>query len=125
MIIRALKAEDIEEVDRLYRSFYENDFYLPSLSNTITHAVVEDGEKILGFGEVKVFAEAIMVLDKNKNDRTKAITMKALMTKAIEDCKKIGIEQLHVSVKDDKFIEILEKHYEFEKVKGIILARKI
>lgn len=127
MILRSLRNEDVPEVNRFYNEFYSNDFYLPSLRNTITHAVVEDDGRVLGFGEVKVFAEAIMVLDKSKNIKTRASVMRALMTKAILDCKAHDIEQLHVSVKkeDDGFKKILEKHYEFEEVKGVILARKL
>ena len=125
MVIRELRYDDIKEIDDLYKRFYQQDFYLPSLANTITHAVVEDDSGILGFGEVKIFAEAIMVLDMNAKASKRALAMRALMFKAIEDCKNSGVEQLHTSVLNGEFAGILRKHYEFENVKGIILARKI
>jgi len=125
MIARNLKDSDLEILDKIYREYYQDDFYLPSLKNTITHAVIEYNNTILGFGEVKIFAEAIMILDKSKSNRIKHETMRALMYKAIQDSKSVGVEQLHVSVKDKNFADSLIKHYDFEVCNNIILARKL
>jgi citrate lyase synthetase len=114
MIIRRLRREDMHRIDEIYKSHHQDDFSLPSLINTITSAVVTDdlGE-LIGFGAVKILAEAIMVLDldRPKNDRLEA--MQLLMDEAIRACHKRGITQLHVFVKKEEMQRLLQRKFGF------------
>lgn len=118
-------SDDLKDIDKIWNLYYKNKFNLPNLNYTVSHGIVEDGQGIIGFGEVKLFAEAIMILDGSRSIRTKAMAMKAMIYKALADSKSIGLSQLHISVADNKFAEQLEKRYGFKKVENIIMVRNL
>ncbi len=125
MIVRSYRDSDLKRVDEIWKKFYSTEFCLPDLSNTITHAIIENDGIITGFGEVKLFAEALMVIDKDQSLRVKTDTARALIYKGINDSTSAGLRQLHVSVHDLRFAEVMEKHFGFERVKDIIMVRNL
>lgn len=130
MIIRNIgmgnsSDEDLEAIDDIYEKYYKNQFGLPNLNATVSHGIIEDDKGVIGFGMVKLFAEAIMILDKIRSTRDKSRAMKALMYKALADSKRVGLNQLHVTVDDEEFAKKLEKHYGFKRVRSIVLVRNL
>lgn len=125
MHIRPTRREDILEIDEIYRKCHEDKFSLPDLSNSVTHAVIVNKDAIIGFGVVKVYAEAVMILDLDQSKVDRLQAMEKLMQEAVRGCVEAGINQLHVSVKDSKLQRLLERHYEFRVVQGTVLFREI
>ena len=63
MIIRPVRNGDLKQIDEIYLKHHKDKIQLPDLENQITSAVVENQGRVVGFGIVKIFAEAIMLLD--------------------------------------------------------------
>lgn len=126
MYLRRYRDSDLEAVSRLWEKHYKEEFSLPSLFPKIIEAVIEDdwGE-IVGFGVVRVFAEAVMILDKDRTTREKVETLDLLMNFAVDGVKAAKIEQLHVFISDGNFGNILKKHYEFKEPKLKVLVKEI
>lgn len=127
MKIRLLNFDtDSNTISKIWEEGYKDEFSLPDLTNAVTFAVVEDDDGIvIAFGIVKVFAEAIMILDQDESDRIKSDAMKLLLSKAENDCKSNGIKQLHTFCKDESFADLLIKHFDFKKIKTVGLSKEL
>lgn len=119
MIIRKLDIEkDATAISKIWEEYYSKEFSLPDLTNSLTFAVVENEGKIVAFGIVKAFVEAIMIVDKSESTRDKSEAMKLLLSKAETDTKAAGITQLHTFCNDPKFAELLIKHFDFRPIEN-------
>ena len=121
MIIRTTARDDYGIVEELWRTYGSN-YELPNLSNTVTHAVVQNEDKIIAFGMVKLFAEAVLVLDHSESRRNKVNAIKLLMLEAFRGCDQHKLSQLHCFIKDEQFARLMMKHYSFNKVLGEALV---
>jgi hypothetical protein len=120
--LRGLTQRDFQPVDSLWKKHHAENFGLPSSKHNVTSAVVENDGKVVGFGLVKVLAEAIMVLDLDVSVPDRLTAMQMLMDEAIRACKDYGIEQLHVFVKDERLSRLLQNKYAFSKVSDEVLV---
>jgi hypothetical protein len=119
-------TKDLDVIDQIWKAHYASDFSLPDLTNAATFAVVEDDSgNIVAFGIVKVFAEAIMIVDMNRGSTTRVKAMKLLMDKAENDCKNHNIKQLHLFCKNDKFADLLINHFDFKKITTVGLQKEL
>lgn len=113
MIIRELRLSDLVQIDQFWQRDHKGIRGIPSRENIITDAVVENG-RILGYGQVKVFGEALLFLNQNASQFEKAKTFKLLMDKAIDDSQKLNLETMHVGIDNDHFESILREKYKFD-----------
>lgn len=125
MRIRPLKRDDVERVDEIYRQGHDEHFSLPGLKNQITSAVVEIGNKVVGFGIVKIHAEAIMVLDLTQSKVDRVDALEALLHEAHRACEEFGTEHLHVYVQDPMLQRMLMKRFGFKIATGVALVKEI
>ena len=125
LTIRPVNRTDIEAIDEIYRTGHDSHFTLPDLTNQITSAVVVKDGKVIAFGVVKVFTEAIAILDLRESKVDRLQSMEMLMLEAVRGCVEAGIKQLHVFTQDEPLVKLLEKHYEFKPVKGIALVKEL
>lgn len=122
MIIRHATNADI---DRILEINKQNDFPIPKFDNIITQAVIEDESGVIAFGMVKLFAEAILILDHNQPKRSKISAIQLLMLEAIRGSKQHELTQLHAFIKDEHFSDLMKKHYGFENCSGIPLVMNL
>jgi len=54
MNTRLLKDSDLYEIDQIWQKFYKGEFGLPSLDKAIYAVVIEDKEKVVGFGQTRL-----------------------------------------------------------------------
>jgi len=83
---------------------------------------VEDDDEVVAYGMVKLFAEAIMVLDLDRPLRNKADAFKLLIEAAIAKSRDLHMEQLVGFVENRDFANILRKHYGFVNCSGEALV---
>ena len=121
MIIREISNSDLNTINKLNE---QQDFKITSLKNKVVDAIVEDND-IIAYGVVKVFAEAIILVDKDASIIKRVKALRKLMTRAFLGCKEHGIEQIHVFVKDEKLAKSLEKHFGFTKTSDIVLVKNL
>lgn len=119
---RRVKLSDLPIVDRIWRKFHKTGFGIPGRNHVVTQGVVESHGKVIAYGQVKAFCEAIMVLDLEEPTREKIEAVRKLMEIAIMDSTNTGYEQMHVFVQDPEFAKILKKHFGFQPCSGEALV---
>lgn len=117
--LRSFDRADIPRIDEIWREHHRNDFSVPDRANAIIDAVVEDGDgKVIAYGQVKLFAELMLILDKSASQREKVEAIKLLMLEAFRGCDKAGIKQAYAFIKDPEFATLIQRHFGFDIVDG-------
>lgn len=123
--LRRVLQQDLEEIDRIWReSGHAEHFGLPSLQHTITSAIAEKDGDIIGFGVVKLYAEAVAVLDLKKTKAERCAALEWLLLEAFRACKEQGIEHLHVYVQDAGMERLLVRKFDFKPATGVALVKE-
>lgn len=116
---------DLLEVDRIWReSGHFEHFGLPSLNYTITSAIAEKNGEVIGFGVVKLYAEAIAILDLSKPKADRVEALERLLAEAFRACRVQDIDQLHVYVQDAGMERILVRKFDFKPATGVALVKE-
>lgn len=117
--IRPFEINDVKSIDDIYRS--QESLGVPSLSNVVSHAVITKDETVVGYGSVKLFAEAYLLLlpSLSRLEKTRAI-MKSLEL-GIKTSKEARLEQLFLITDDRHYSDLLKEHYKFKEVPGKLL----
>lgn len=118
MIVRRFQLEDLAKIDELWKKHHAHQFSLPRLRPSIITCVVEDKEGMIAFGNLKVFAETVMVMDHDRSAIVRAKAFKEIMPVAIMGAQQADITEIHAVVQDPDFGDVLRKHYGFEDVLG-------
>lgn len=121
IVAREFQVEDIKGIDDIFRKQLE--FGVPSLKNIIIKSTLVDANTgvIVGYGAVKIFAEAILLLDKDLRKRDKALAVTEAMKTAIVYCKDAGLENLYLISNSNGFSKVLRKSYAAKEVPGSLL----
>lgn len=121
IISREFLDEDIPGIDDIFKR--QLDTGVPSLKNIIVNStlVEHDTGKIVGYGAVKLFAEAILILDKDIKKKHKAQALREAMKTAIVYSRNSSLEYVYAICEDSKFSKVLQKSYGFKKVPGEVL----
>ena len=123
VILRRTRRSDTERIDEIYRQGHNQFFSLPKPTNVVTHAVAET-DKIVGFGIVKMYAEALCILDLNESKVIRTEALSKLLSEAFRACEERGIEHLHVYVQDPAMQRILENKFGFKVAVGTALVKE-
>jgi hypothetical protein len=116
MQIRRPTIDDIPEIEDIAKKYSNN----PLPDKFISAAVIENNQDIKAFGVLRNHIEALLYCD--GTDREKVESLRLLMHRAVMDaqaCKTVS--ELYVYAQDEKFAQILIKHYGFRKADGIPL----
>lgn len=127
IVLRKFHQPDVESIDEIWRKHHSDDFSVPNRNNSIIDAVVEEDGKVIAYGQVKMFAEAVFIIDKDASKRAKVEALKLLMLEAIRGTNLAGLEDLYCFIKDPTFSTLISKHFGFEIVDepGELLLRKV
>lgn len=125
--LRRFQLSDVEAINDIWERHHKNDFSVPNRNNAVIDAVVEEDGKVVGYGQVKIFAEAMFIIDKDASKRSKIEALILLMTEAIRGSDIAGIEDIYCFIKDPSFASLISKHFSFEIVDepGELLLRKV
>jgi hypothetical protein len=113
--LRRPVTNDIESIQKI-ASEYENN---PLPDNFESAAVVEKSGELVSFGVLRSDLEAIFYC--SGRDRDKAESLILMMARAIEEAKLMGHNSLYVFAQDENFAKILEKRFNFKRIKTIPL----
>lgn len=91
---------------------------MPKTLPSVIDCIVEDDRGIIAFGNLKVFAETIMVMDHDRSRTTRARAFREIMPVAIMGAQRAGITEIHAVTQDPDFGVVLRKHYGFADVLG-------
>lgn len=116
MKLRPLVPQDITALDELWKKYWSA-YSLPTRSNAIIDAVtINPSGQIVGYGQVKLFAEAMLFLDPTMPRRERAISVRLLMSEAFRGVRSANIEQIYAFIKDPEFVKLIVQRYGFEPV---------
>jgi len=105
------------DVDRIFEMYQQNpDYDLELGRNTVEDSVALIDDKVYGYGLLKGFAEAVLVLDHSISKVTKARILDGLMKRAIDICRNMNIAELHTFSRDQKFAKLLIDNYDFQQI---------
>jgi hypothetical protein len=107
-----------EHLDKLNEIQAQQGYDIPSPDNIIMHKAYVEEDELIAFGILKLYPEGILVLDKNKPLAQKVRAWRAFMDMAIIKCKEFKHPYLHVTVDDERYKQLLEKHYGFLEILG-------
>jgi hypothetical protein len=123
LIARKLRNSDLDLINEFWERDHKGIRGIPDRRLLISECVVENG-KIIGYGHVKVFGEALMFLNQHTSQFEKAKAFKLMMDQAIRDSKRLGLDFVHVGVDDSHFEEILRTKYNFTD-RGLVLSLEL
>lgn len=125
IISREFRVSDIPAIDEIYQR--QPSLGVPNLQNVIINStlVESDTGKIVGYGVVKVFAEAILILDHEISKKSKAQAVIEAMHTCLTYCKNFGVEVIYAVASDENFAKVLEKSYLFRRVPGALLCKEL
>jgi hypothetical protein len=112
--LRRPRISDIPVIQDIAEDY---DFPLPDKFEAA--AVVECQGNVVAFGVLRTDAEAILYCKGTVREKSKSLIK--LMAKAIEDAKALGHNDIYLFAWDEKFADILVKHFGFRRAKGIPL----
>jgi hypothetical protein len=126
MKLRSFRPSDIGPISEIWDKHYSTESSLPNRRNSVVDAVVEDSNgKVIAYGQVKLFAEAMLFLDKDASLRDRTQALKLLMLEAFRGTQQAGIEQMYCFIQDPDFATLIERHFGFSIVdKGELLIRE-
>jgi len=125
VIVRRYSSEDLKVIDELWRKHHAHQFSLPKLQPSIIDCIVEDDKGIVAFGNLKVFAETVMIMDHDRSAIVRAKAFREIMPVAIMGAQIAGIAEIHAVTQDPDFGVVMRKHYGFRDVLGEHLIKDV
>lgn len=113
--LRSFRPDDVEPIDRIWQEWHSHAFSVPDRNHRIIDAVVESAEgKVIAYGQVRHFAEAMLVLDKGARQRDKIQAIKLLMLEAFRGTQMAGLGEIYAFISDPDFSLLIQKHFDFD-----------
>lgn len=124
--LRSFRQTDIEAIDKIWREHHANDFSVPDRENMVIDAVVEKDGEVVAYGQVRLFAEFMMILDKSASQRDKIEALKLLMLEGFRGSNEAQLKRFYMFIRDPGFATLITRHFGFEIVDepGELLLRK-
>lgn len=115
--MRSPTREDFFQAIEIYKKNGQTYQFDPFKERTILDdaVVLKDG-RVIAYGMVKLFAEAVLVLDHDAGRIEKAKALKDLMGLAVQVTKNKGIPELYTFADDEKFSNLLIEQFNFERI---------
>lgn len=123
--LRPVREDDLVSVDQIWNRHHRCDFGVPSLANVIDSRMIEGDSGVIGFGMVKLFAEGVIILDKDQSLTSRAKGIIIGIEHALDVVKMAGLEQFHIFTDDPHYIEVLKKHWGFRTAPGTVLYKEV
>jgi hypothetical protein len=110
------EKSDADKLVNLYYKYYRDSYDLPTPDDLIGIRVAKDGDEIVGFGLVKTFHEAVLILDPTTSIKNRAIAVRELFRIAKQT---MNGRDLYAFVRDNpRYEEFLIKHFGFRRIIG-------
>jgi hypothetical protein len=113
MKLRPFTNEDIGPISDMWEKFYSIDHGLPDRKTVLADGVVEHNGRVIGYGQLRLFAEATFFVDKDASLRNKISALRACMLDAFRNAEIAKLNEIYVFIKDPKYSALLQKHFHF------------
>lgn len=115
MILRKVEKSDWNSIIEIAR---KHEFPFPEFGKFITLYLVEDNNKVIAFGYLKLVAEAVFQPDLGASPRIIIESLKLLNEQAIKDAQSFGVSQIEGFIKNPKFAKIMQQHFNYVPITG-------
>jgi|SRR5687767_1131341 len=125
--LRSFRWSDVPEISKIWEEHHSDLYGLPNRRSSIVDAVVENDGKIIGYGQVKLFAEAMLFLDKSAPLRARVDAFRMLILEGFRGTEQAGIQEIYAFCADPNFALIMQKHFRFFKADkpGELLVKEL
>lgn len=120
--IRKYTPFDAAAIDEIYERCHKGTFGRPDLKHVVSGAVVEIDNKIVGYGAIEIIAEGMMILDTDRSNRERVAILNELIASAMFIANHKDFKRFYIFPSDSSFMNILIKHYNFEKCSPILVC---
>ena len=111
--LRPMTADDILPLNDLWEQHWA-DSSLPGFKDCLIDSLaVDEADRIVGYGQVKMFAEAMLFLDPTARKRDRARATKLLMLEAFRGVDEVSLEYIYCFIRDPDFSQLIQKRYGF------------
>lgn len=122
MILRAMKEEDLERLERIHNKYYKNEFPFPDFTSHFLNAfIVENEGLIVTAGGLRVITEAVAVTNKELNINERAEGLGKLLSALAYTAHRDGFNEIHAFVQEERWKQVLLNR-QFKKTKGEALV---
>ncbi len=123
MEIRQFKESDIDQLVKIHDQFYKEEFsFIDFCHSFIDFFVVEENEKIITAGGIRVLAESVIITDKSYPTKTRVRALRQMLDAQLFACK---FNQLHAFIINEPEWENQLKKIGFKATKGNALVIEV
>ena len=115
----------MKRVSDIYDKDFSNYTSLPNLDHTIGDGVVLSRDKVIAFGMVKCYPEAIIIIDQEISLRDRVESLKILHENAIRVCRDRRFKEMNALIHNDGYGKLLAKHFNFRELPGKLMQVRI
>jgi len=107
--------QDVTEITKIWEEYHKHSFSLPVRKGVIVEANAVERNRIIGYGQVRLVAEPILVLDLNASKRQKIRALELLMNEAFRGVSQAGLKRIFAFTRDPEFTDLVVKHFGYER----------
>jgi hypothetical protein len=111
--LRAYQPSDLAAISKIWEDHHSSFYGLPDRRAAVIDAVVENDGKIIGYGQVRLFAEAMLFLDMDAPLRSRIQALQQLMREAFRGTERAGLREIYAFIQDPDFSLLMQKHFHF------------
>lgn len=125
MKLRMVEKDDYPKVAEIYKKHWlSQNLEIPETQGRIIEALVENDEgRIITYGMVKLWAEAMMIMDSSRPTKERIEGLRLLIQTAIMASRKVGFNEFHLFTGNEAFAKVLVKHFGFQDLPGLHVLR--
>ena len=124
--IKIVNDDDVKAISEIWERHHSHSFSLPSRRNIIIEAKVEKDDRLIGYGQVRLVAEPILVLDLDARQRDKIEALRLLMLEAYRGTERFGLKRMHAFIRDPYFADLIVRHFDYQRCDlGELLVKEI
>lgn len=110
MIIRALKQDDIKQVLKIHKKYYD-EFDFPAFDKMLNAFIIEDGnQEIIMAGGIEQVAESVLVTNKEMSRIKIGRALVEAQQIVAYTCQQFGIREVYAFVNNNEYAEHLIQH---------------
>ena len=114
---RPYSIRDMDEVSRVFKN-QELSGGIPALRDSRIPTIFSENDRVLAYGVLKIFPEAILILDKDCERKQKAQIIRQGLSLAIEESIRLGCDYLYAFSEKPSYSKILRNKYNFKECPG-------
>jgi hypothetical protein len=116
-IVEFNAEKHIKQIDEIWKRCHSDAFSVPNRRNRVIDAVVESEDgKVAAYGQVKLMAEAMFIVDSELTTTAKTLALVLLMQRAFQGINKARLDQMYAFIRDPDFSLLIQKHFGFHSI---------